>query len=197
MPMDEPNADFPRLTENDKRVLKKILDQRKLSDSEIAKRLNLSPQAIFKIRNKLESVGVIKGYVPNVNYKKIGINVMVVLVIKVSSEIWADFSDEQLSEQISKTPYVIDAYRVADEHSTHILVLAFRDTGQKEKYISQLQTKYSDKIHVNAMYTFSIDKIIMHGSLGILNEIIDRREFSPDDLFSLNQNKKSDDPKKE
>jgi Lrp/AsnC family leucine-responsive transcriptional regulator len=187
--MDHMNPNFPKLSENDKEVLKKILDTKKIPDSDIAKTMNLSPQAIFKIRNKLEDCGIIQGYMPIVDFKKIGINVMTILIIRLTSKIWKDFSDDQISERIARTPYVIDAYRVADEQASHVLILGFRDTAQKEQYIAQIQTKFSEEVQIKYIYTFSVDKIISHSPLGLLHEIIDKREFSPDDLF-LNHTQK-------
>ena len=181
--MEKKNPDSPKLTENDKAVLKKILDIRKIKDSDIAKSMQLSPQAIFKIREKLEDCGIIKGYVPVIDFKKIGIRIMTIMVVCISSKMWKLFSDEKISEKISKAPYVISAYRVADEHATHVLVLVFRDTAQKEKYISQIQTKFAEEVYIDKIYTFSVDKIIDHSPIRILHEIIDKKEFSPKDLF--------------
>jgi len=181
--MDKMDPDFPKLTENDRVVLKKILDSKKIADSDIAKTMNLSPQAVFKIRNKLEQAGVIKGYMPIVDFKKIGINVMTIMIVRLTSKVWNKFSDGQISDRISKTPYIIEAYRVSDEQASHVLVLGFRDTDQKERYISQIQTKLAEEVSIKAIYTFSVDKIISQNPMGLLHEIIDKKEFSPSDLF--------------
>jgi Lrp/AsnC family transcriptional regulator, leucine-responsive regulatory protein len=181
--MEKMDPDSPKLTENDKFVLKKILESRKMPDSDIAKSMNLSPQAIFKIRNKLEHIGIIKGYVPVIDFKKIGINIIVVLIIRLTPKVWTKLNDIQVSANIRNAPYVLDAYRVSDEYASHILVLAFRNTEQKEKYISDIQIKFAEEIDIRSIYTFSSDKIIMHSSLGILHEILNKKEFSPSDLF--------------
>jgi len=181
--MDQMNPNLPKLTENDKVVLKKILDSKKIPDSDIAETMNLSPQAIFKIRSKLENCGIIKGYMPIVDFKKIGINVMIILIIRLTSKVWRKFSDEQISDRMSKTPNIIDAYRVADQQASHVLILGFRDTYQKEQYIAQIQTKFAEEVQIKAIYTFSVDKIISQNPLGLLHEIVDKKDFSPDDLF--------------
>jgi DNA-binding Lrp family transcriptional regulator len=181
--MNKMDSNFPKLTENDKVVLKKILDSKKIADSDIAKTMNLSPQAIFKIRGKLENCGIIKGYMPVIDFKKVGINVMIILIIRLTSRVWRNFSDDQISDRISKTPYVIDAYRVSDEQASHVLLLGFRDTNQKEQYIAQIQTKFAEEVQIKSIYTFSVDKIISQNPLGLLHEIIDKKEFSPDDIF--------------
>ncbi|MGM5484951.1 MAG: hypothetical protein ACQEP1_03715 [Nanobdellota archaeon] len=190
--MEKRNPDAPRLTENDRTVLKKILSVKKIPDSDIAKSMNLSPQAVFKIREKLENSGIVKGYMPIIDFKKIGINIMVLLIVRLSSKMWQSFSDEQISERISKAPYVIDAYRVTDESASHILLLAFRDTAQKENYLSDIQTRYAEEVKIRGVYTFSVDKIISHSPLGLLHEMIDKKEFSPKDLFLNNSEKKTD-----
>ena len=179
------NPDLPKLTDNDRRVLKKILDMNKIPDSDIAKSLQLSPQAIFKIREKLERYGIIKGYMPIIDFKKVGINVILLMIVRLSSKMWNSFSDDQISERIARAPYVIDAFRVADEKASHVLLLAFRDTAQKEMYVSEIQTKFAEEVQINGMYTFSVDKIISHSPLGLLHEIIDKKEFSPRDLFLM------------
>ncbi|MGM5488651.1 MAG: Lrp/AsnC family transcriptional regulator [Nanobdellota archaeon] len=184
--MEKMDPNLPKLTENDRTVLKKILDMKRIPDSDIAKSMHLSPQAIFKIREKLENCGIIKGYMPIIDFKKLGINIMTLMIVRLSSKMWKSFSDDQISERISKAPYVIDAYRVADEDASHVLLLAFRDMAQKEKYVSQVQTKFAEEVKIKGLYTFSVDKIITHSPIGILHEIIDQKEFSPKDLF-LNQ----------
>jgi len=181
--MEKRDLNLPKLTKNEIFVLKKILDTKHIPDSDIAKSMQLSPQAIFKIRKKLEDCGIIKGYMPIIDFKKLGINIMTLIIIRLSSCMWKSFSDNQISEKISKTLYVIDAYRVADENASHIILLGFRDTAQKEKYISEIQTKFAEEIQIKGIYNFSVDKIISHSPLGLLHEIIDKKEFSPNDLF--------------
>ena len=71
--MEKPDIAFPKLTRNEQTVLKRIIEQAKIPDLEIAKKMGLSQQAIFKIRHKLEEVGIIKGYMPIIDFKKVGI----------------------------------------------------------------------------------------------------------------------------
>lgn len=181
--MEKRNPDLPKLTENDREVLKKILDMKKIPDSDIARSMQLSPQAIFKIRGKLEDSGIIKGYMPIIDFEKIGINIMALMFVRLSSKMWKSFSDEQISDKIANAPYVIDAYRVADENASHALLLAFRDIDQKEKYVKEIQVAFADEVTITAIYTFSVQKIISRNPIGTLHEIIDKNEFSPKDIF--------------
>jgi DNA-binding Lrp family transcriptional regulator len=180
----KPDPAAPRLTEHDKDVLRKIIGQAKIPDNEIAKGIGISPQAVFKIRNKLEHLGIIKGYSPIIDFQKIGIHVMAVLIIRFKPEVWSKYSDEMISERIARIPYVVGAYRVSDVRASHILLMGFRDLYQKEQYFTQLQTKFAKEIEIKDVYTFSVDKIIVQNPLGLLYEIIDKKDFSPYQLFN-------------
>ncbi len=181
----DPNS--PKLTEHDKEVLKKIIEHTKIPDSKIATDIGISPQAIFKIRTKLEELGIIKGYTPIIDFKKIGIHVLALLIIRLKPQVWNKYSDALVSERISKIPYIISAYRVADAQASHILLIGFRDTSQKEHYLSQMQTRYTNDIEIKDVYTFSVDKIITQNPIGLLNEIIDKNDFSKYELFPLDK----------
>ena len=90
--MQKADPDSPKLTENDKEVLRKIIDHSRIPDSKIAEDIGISPQAVFKIRNKLEVLGIIKGYTPIIDFKKIGIQVLALLVIE---KLWSHLNVEE------------------------------------------------------------------------------------------------------
>ncbi len=179
----KPNPNAPKLTENDKDVLRHIIEHAKTPDSQIAKDMSISPQAVFKIRSKLEELGIITGYAPIIDFKKIGIQVLALIIIRMKPEVWNNFLDDQVSERITNIPYVISAYRVADARASHIMLIAFRDTTQKEHYLAQLQTQYTNEIEIKEVYTFSVDKIITQNPIGLLNEIIDGKDISSYEIF--------------
>lgn len=185
--MEKADPNSPKLTENDKEVLRQIIEQSKIPDSRIAEDMGISPQAVFKIRAKLEQLGIIKGYTPIIDFKKIGIKILALLVLKFKPTVWDRYSDDLISERITKIPYIIGAYRVADAQASHILLIGFRDTEQKENYIAQIQTKYANEIEIKDIYNFSVDKIITQNPIGLLNEIIDKTDFSKYELFPIDK----------
>jgi len=188
--MEKPDPDSPKLTEHDKDVLRKIIEHSKIPDSKIASEIGISPQAVFKIRTKLEQLGVIKGYTPIIDFKKVGISTLMVIVIRIKPEVWNKYPDYEVSERIAKIPYIISAYRIADAKASHILLIGFRNSEQKEQFVSQMQTKYADEIEIRDVYTFSVDQIILiQNPIGLLNEIIDKKDFSKYELFPIDKKK--------
>jgi DNA-binding Lrp family transcriptional regulator len=181
--MNKPDPSSPSLTENDKKVLKKIIEYSKIPDSEIATSMEISPQAVFKIRGKLEKLGIIKGYIPIIDFQKIGVNIMTILIIRLTADSWNKHSDTAISERITHNPHVIEAYRVADANASHILLLGFRDSEHKEKYIRHIQTKYSKEIEIKDVYTFPVNSRIVHNPIGLLHEIINKTDISDYDFF--------------
>ena len=181
--MDMPDPNFPKLTRNEKTVLKKIIEQAKVPDMEIAQKMGLSQQAIFRIRHKLEKVGIIKGYMPIIDFKKIGIETLVVLGIKFKDPVWEKYSEEQIAEKIRKIPQVIICYRIPESGVSHLLIMGFRNMDHKDRYLMSLQTKYSKEIEIISVYPFSVDRIIKTNNVGLLNIILDKDEFGRNDFF--------------
>lgn len=181
--MKQPDPENPHLTRNDQEVLKTIIQSAKLPDTEIAKKMGLSPQAVFKIRHKLEDKGIIKGYQPILDLRKLGIKVMAMLIIKLTSEVWDSHNDEQISQRIKQIPYVINAYRVTEPKASHILIMGFKDLDQMDRYIAKMQTKFSREIEILHIYPFSTGKIITESPIGLLYEILDKKEFPLNEFF--------------
>jgi DNA-binding Lrp family transcriptional regulator len=173
----------PKLTKNEQTVLKKIIQQAKIPDLEIAKKMGLSQQAIFKIRHKLEKVGIIKGYTPIIDFKKIGIRTLVVLGIKFTQHVWEKYTEDQIIEKIQKIPQVITAYRIPESKISHLLVMGFKDIDHKDRYLMRLQTKFAKEVEVVHVYPFSVDRIIKTDHIGLLNAILDKKEARINEFF--------------
>lgn len=181
--MDKPNISLPKLTKNEQSVLKKIIDHAKIPDLEIAEEMGISQQAIFKIRHKLEKLGVIKGYMPIIDFKKIGIESLVVLGIRFTKQVWEKFSDDQISERIRQIPQAIISYRIPDSRISHLIVMGFKNVEQKDRYLMKMQTKYATEIEIVHVYPFSVDRIIKANHVGLLNVILDDKEFVKNEFF--------------
>jgi len=181
--MKDSNIGLPKFTKNEKIVLKKIIEQAKIPDLEIAKKMGISQQAIFKIRHKLESAGVIKGYMPIIDFKKIGIETLVVISIKLTSYIWEKYSEEEISTRIQKIPQVITAFRIPESRISHLLVLGFKNIDDKDKYLMKLQNKYSKEVEIVHVYPFSVERIIKTNHIGLLDTILNQKVSSSNDFF--------------
>jgi len=64
------------MKKRDKEILFQLLRNSKLSDREIAKKLNTSQSTITRTRHKLERSGIIKYYTAMPEFKKVGVGLM-------------------------------------------------------------------------------------------------------------------------
>lgn len=181
--MQSRDPERPRLTKNDHEVLKSIIEHAKMPDSDIAKRMGISPQAVFKIRHKLEESGIIKGYQPVLDMKKLGIEAMALLVVRLTAQVWEQYTEQEIQERIRKIPYVIASYRVLQPDASHILLMGFRNLEQLDRHIAKLQTKFSKELELKHIYPFSTEKVITDSPVGLLYEILDKKEFPMEEFF--------------
>lgn len=181
--MKQNDPENPVLTKNDEEVLKTILDQAKLPDAEIARKLRLSQQAIQKIRAKLEDKGIIQGYMPIIDFKKIGIYVLTVMAIRVKPLVWETCSEEDIRNRIRTIPHIITAYRLPESEFTHLLILGFRDIEQKDRFMMLIQTRFANEIEIVHVYPTSVNRIITNSPIGLLREVIGKKEYVLDKLF--------------
>lgn len=171
------------LTNNEKKVLKKIIEEGRIADTDMAKSMNLSQQGIFRIRRKLEDSGVIEGYYPNINFKKIGINLIQVLGVKLNPIVWKTKKESEITLQLKKIPYVFHAYRITGYDITYMLTLGFRDIHQKDRFMKKLETLFIEQMEIKWSYNFSVENIITLDPLSLLYESISDKEYSFDKLF--------------
>ena len=134
-----------KLTNNEKKVLRKIIEEGRIADTDMAKSMNLSQQGIFRIRRKLEDSGIIEGYYPNINFKKIGINLIQVLGVKVNPIVWKTEKESDIASQLKKIPYLFHAYRITGYDITYMITLGFKNIHQKD-HAQYNNNKYSGMV---------------------------------------------------
>ena len=72
-----------KLTKNENNLLELIIKNPKISNKEIAKKLNITSQAIGKIKKNLNNKGLIDGYETILNYKKVDITCFAFTLVKI------------------------------------------------------------------------------------------------------------------
>ncbi len=142
------------LTRNERRVLSFLIENGRATDAELSKKLNITSQAIGKIRKKLETLGVIKGYSTIIDYEKIGIKVFAVALFKFIPEVWKTLKDKDVTERI-RGLNIINFYRVPEGDVTHIVVYGFRNLDELDHYFHVLQTERGHISEIRKLYIFS------------------------------------------
>lgn len=158
-------------TNNEKKLLKLILEDGRVSDVEIAKKMRITPQAVGKIRHKLEDLGVIKGYSASVDYQKLGINVFAIAMFRIHPTSWKDVTEEKIRERVSG-PHIINFYRLSEGDITHALVYGFRSLDDLDNYFHVLQTERGHISELRRLYVFSSESIVKESPNELLIKIL-------------------------
>jgi DNA-binding Lrp family transcriptional regulator len=161
------------LTKNEKKVLKLLLENSRLPDSDIAAKLSISSQAVGKIRKKLEE-NVIGSYTLNLNYSKLGIEAFAIAIAKLTKE-GMDKGELEVETLLHKCPHVINAYRLPKGSRTHIIVYGFMDLNELDNFFHS--PKAMQDLHTyletQEFFTFSHNSLIKNNPVALLQKAID------------------------
>lgn len=131
------------LTKNEKKVLKLLIDNAKLSDTSIAKKLNISSQAIGRIRKKLEEE-IIKGYTLDLDLSKLGINSFFICKVKLTSE-GKDLGKKEIERKLLENKNIITLFNLIGDDSSYILIGGFKDIDELDSFFSGREM---EKLHI-------------------------------------------------
>ncbi|ODS39830.1 MAG: hypothetical protein A7315_10370 [Candidatus Altiarchaeales archaeon WOR_SM1_79] len=142
------------LTHNERRILKFLIENGRVMDTEVAEKLNITSQAVGKTRRKLEREGIIKGYSTIIDHEKIGIKVFAIALFKFIPEVWKTLKDRDINERI-RGSNIINFYRIPEGDVTHIVVYGFRSLDELDHYFHVLQTERGHISEIRKLYIFS------------------------------------------
>ncbi len=99
------------LDDTDRRILRVLQKEGRISNAELSERVNLSPSACHRRVGRLEAAGYIDGYVALVNQRKIGRPVIVFVEISLSAQ--ADEVLEAFEREVKLIPDVLECHLMA------------------------------------------------------------------------------------
>ena len=112
------------LDETDLRLLRVLQKNGRITNAELSERVNLSPSACHRRVQRLESLGVIDGYVALVNRQRIGRSVIVFVEISLSGQ--ADEVLDAFERQAALIPDILECHLMAGS-ADYLLKVVARD----------------------------------------------------------------------
>ena len=157
-----------RLTKNEKNTLRELISEARVSDTDIAKKLGISQQAVYQIRKRLEDLGVIKGYVPIVDFKELGLSVLFFTGIEVQPALWEEMTEDQLNERFRSLPFLFQLFRIPSSDISYIAIFGFRSIAEQESFATKLERRLSKDMRLRWSYTASVNNILSYGDLNMV-----------------------------
>jgi len=161
------------INDNMMNVLKAIIHNPTNTNMSIANRLGLSCTGVGKIRDKLETGGIVKGYSATLDFNAMGLNTFGLIHLKVTKEGWQYNSHRGVEDHIVSNPNIIGVYRIPGRDITHIIFCSFRNFMEMDRFIHAIQAQLSDYIEITDTYVFSADSIIKDSRTGLMSKMID------------------------
>src|SRR6478609_4665226 len=122
---------LPQLDAIDRAILTELQADGRLSNVELAQRVNLSPSACLRRVKQLEDSGVIAQYVALLNPKLVGQHGVSFTIINLAS--MSNALLEAFEAAVRETPEILDCYYVAGAND-YLIRFAYRDAEDLERF---------------------------------------------------------------
>jgi len=134
------------LDETNLKILKLLQENCKISNKDLAERLNLSTTPVFERIKKLEKEGYIERYTALLNERKIGLKQTIFIGISLKGHTRSYLKN--FSRQINEFPEIVEAYQVSGNFD-FLVKLVLEDIDAYEKFVQTKLSLISDirKVH--------------------------------------------------
>ena len=122
------------IDKTDRKMIELLKANSKTSFAEISKKVALSPSSVRERINKLEDIGVIKGYSLKIDEALLGNSLEVFILLKVFTG-----KLQYVILELNKYPEILKAHRITGPHNFHLRV-ALRDQLHLQQFIDKLIT---------------------------------------------------------
>lgn len=166
-----------KITSKEKAVLRKLIRDGRESDTSISKTLHVTQQAVHQMRHRLEELKIIQGYMPIINFKKIGINLFHFVGIKIDSSLWKTFSEAEINKKLCEIPFLFMAFRIPSSEISYQLIFGFKNIEEEEIFTKKLETILAGKLTVVWSYTSSSNNLLAYDSLNVVFHALDKDDI--------------------
>ena len=126
------------LDNTDRRILRVIQEEARVSNSELAERVGLSPSPCWRRVRTLEEKGVIERYVTLVNAKAVGLPINVFATVTLEKQ--AESALELFEKAVKKRPEVMECNLMTGEFD-YLLRVVVPDLAAYERFLMDHLTR--------------------------------------------------------
>ena len=116
----------------DRKLVNALLEDGRASLRSLGEELDVSVTTVSNHISDLEEDGIIKGYVPEVDYGELGYDVTAVIQLKVEGSALPEITD-----RLSEHTHMVSVYEVTGDHDV-IAIGKFTDTDHMNEQIKEL-----------------------------------------------------------
>ncbi len=137
------------LDEIDRKILRALQADAKLTTAEIAARVGLSPSPCARRVRLLEKAGVIKGYTIVLDQKKVGLPISAFASIKLERQREEDL--DRFAAAVSRWPEVVDCYLMTGQRD-YLMRIAAADLEAYERFLKDKLTRLDNVASIETSF---------------------------------------------
>lgn len=118
----------------DKKILSLLEQNARISNAELAEKVNLSPTPCLRRLRKLEDSGLIRGYSAVLNEKALGLQASALVFVNLDKN--TKENAERFEAALKLLPEVMECFLVAGRHD-YVLRVVTRDLDDYERFIKE------------------------------------------------------------
>lgn len=134
----ETGKNSPMIDDIDKKILRALMQDARLSHQELSERVGLSPTPCARRIRKLEAEGYITGYSARIDSAKMGFGFNVFVSVRLDKQV-----DSQLGEferKVRESPEIVDCWLMTGSFD-YLLLIAVSDLTEFEHFLTGRLTR--------------------------------------------------------
>lgn len=122
-----------QLDRTDKRILRELQSNGRMSNQELAEKVGLSPSPCLRRVKQLEDEGIIKGYVTLVDPAKLGLKMMALIQIRMDRHTPERFAE--FEKTIMEYPQVMECILITGQTADYQVKVIVEDMEQYQDFL--------------------------------------------------------------
>jgi len=122
-----------KLDRTDKRILKELQANGRISNQELADRVGLSPSPCLRRVKQLEEDGIIEGYVGMVNASKLGLKMMALIQIRMDRHTPERF--DEIEKTLRDYPQVMECILITGQTADYQVKVIVKDMEEYQDFL--------------------------------------------------------------
>ncbi|WP_438957646.1 Lrp/AsnC family transcriptional regulator [Porticoccus sp.] len=122
-----------KLDSYDRAILRKLQQEGRISNQDLAEEVNLSPSPCLRRVRRLEEEGVIDGYTARLNARRLGLNLMAFIQISMDKHIPERF--EGFESAVANFPEVLECHLITGQAADYLLKVVVEDMDGYQQFL--------------------------------------------------------------
>lgn len=139
-----------KLDHIDYKILKHLQENARITNADLADKVGLSPTPCLRRLRRLENDGVIKGYHTELNREALGVNVTVIILVKLERE--DDRTLKEFEKEIKKRREVMECYLVTGKFDYYLRAVV-PTLAAYESFLSETVLRMDNIATVESSFT--------------------------------------------